>query len=201
MLNELTARMNQLKGSMFILENNQKSVKSKIESLEEKLDVIEKAREIIRIVALDTQRQLEYQISEIVSLALASVFEEPYKLKLNFVEQRGKTEAVITFERNNQECNPLTASGGGAVDVACMALRLSLWSLQQKRTRNTIILDEPFKCLSKDLSEKAGQLLKMLSDKLGIQFILVTHDQNIVPYADKVFKVSKNSNYSKVEEN
>ena len=201
MLNELTARMNQLKGSMFILENDQKSVKSKIESLEEKLDVIEKAREIIRIVALDTQKQLEYQISEIVSLALASVFEEPYKLKLNFVEQRGKTEAVITFERNNQECNPLTASGGGAVDVACMALRLSLWSLQQKRTRNTIILDEPFKCLSKDLSEKAGQLLKMLSDKLGIQFILVTHDQNIVPYADKVFKVSKNSNYSKVEEN
>lgn len=201
MLNELTARMNQLKGSMFILENNQKAVKSKIESLEEKLDVIEKAREIIRIVALDTQKQLEYQISEIVSLALASVFEEPYKLKLNFVEQRGKTEAVITFERNNQECNPLTASGGGAVDVACMALRLSLWSLQQKRTRNTIILDEPFKCLSKDLSEKAGQLLKMLSDKLGIQFILVTHDQNIVPYADKVFKVSKNSNYSKVEEN
>jgi DNA repair exonuclease SbcCD ATPase subunit len=201
MLNELTARMNQLKGSMFILENNQKSVKSKIESLEEKLDVIEKAREIIKIVALDTQKQLEYQISEIVSLALASVFEEPYKLKLNFVEQRGKTEAVITFERNNQECNPLTASGGGAVDVACMALRLSLWSLQQKRTRNTIILDEPFKCLSKDLSEKAGQLLKMLSDKLGIQFILVTHDQNIVPYADKVFKVSKNNNYSKVEEN
>ena len=201
MLNELTARMNQLKGSMFILENNQKSVKSKIESLEEKLDVIEKAREIIRIVALDTQKQLEYQISEIVSLALASVFEEPYKLKLNFLEQRGKTEAVITFERNNQECNPLTASGGGAVDVACMALRLSLWSLQQKRTRNTIILDEPFKCLSKDLSEKAGQLLKMLSDKLGIQFILVTHDQNIVPYADKVFKVSKNNNYSKVEEN
>ena len=201
MLYELTTRLNQLKGAKSILENNLNSAKTKIEELETKLDTIEKAREIIRIVALDTQKQLEYQISEIVSLALASVFENPYKLKLNFVEQRGKTEALLTFERNGQECNPLNASGGGAVDVACMALRLSLWSLQQKKTRNTIILDEPFKCLSKDLSEKAGQLLKMLSEKLGIQFILVTHDQNIIPYADKVFRVSKIGNYSKVEEN
>lgn len=201
MLNTLKQRLNELKGGKQALVSIIKDNEDKVSQIENDLENIDKAREVVRIVALQTQQQLEYSISEIVSLALASIFDDPYKLKLDFVEARGKTECNISFEKNGQLFNPLNASGGGCVDVACMGLRLSLWTLQQPKSRAVIILDEPFKCLSKDLSEKAGQVLKLLSDKLGLQFIMVTHDQNIIPYADKLIKVTKTGKYSKVEEN
>jgi len=85
--------------------------------------------------------------------------------------------------------NPSADSGGGAVDVAAFALRLSLWSLQNPRSRNTIILDEPFRFLSKDLHHKAGELLKQISETLGIQLIIVTHEKELQQYANKVFTV------------
>ena len=58
-------------------------------------------------------------------------------------------------------------------------------------TRNTIILDEPFKHLSDDLQPLGSEVLKQLSDKLKIQFIIVTHRKEITGVADKIFEVSR----------
>jgi DNA repair exonuclease SbcCD ATPase subunit len=92
----------------------------------------------------------------------------------------------------------LTASGGGAVDVAAFALRIASWSMAQPHSRNTIILDEPLRFLSVDLQEKASTMIKEVSDKLGIQMILVTHNDTLASFADRVFNVSIKKGVSKV---
>lgn len=150
----------------------------------------EQAQIIIQIVASKTQNQLEYRLSEIVSLALAAVFEDPYKLKVNFVIQRGKTECVLLFERKGELFDPLFSSGGGAVDIAAMALRVAIWSLTQPKTRNVLILDEPFRFLSRGYQVKASLMLKELSEKLSLQIIMVSHSESLIDGADKVFRVT-----------
>jgi len=67
------------------------------------------------------------------------------------------------------------------------------------RISNTIVLDEPFRFLSRELQGRAGEMLKLLSQKLGIQFIFVTHVQDLVEAADRVFEVRKKKQISKVE--
>ena len=52
----------------------------------------EQAREVIRTVGADTQNQLSFHISDITSLALEAVFNEPYELEVEFVQRRNKTE-------------------------------------------------------------------------------------------------------------
>ena len=47
--------------------------------------------------------------------------------------------------------------------------------------------------LSRELQPKAGEMIKMLSDKLKIQFIIITHNQDIIESADKVFEIKQNS--------
>ena len=138
---------------------------------------------------------MEYHISDIVSLAIESVFNDPYEFKIEFVEKRGKTECEIWFIKNGEKLDPKTASGGGAVDVASFALRLALWNLKKPKSRNTLILDEPFKHL-KGFEEnvKVIQTIKLLSEKLGLQIIMV-HDERvpieeIKKGADKIFEVS-----------
>ncbi len=151
----------------------------------------EEAREILRKVGLKTQSQLSYHISDIVSLALEGVFIDPYKLIAEFVQRRNKTECDLYFSRRDSRVGPLEASGGGAVDVAAFALRIAAWSMQSPKRRNVILLDEPMKFLDTqtDRLEKASMMLKELSERLGLQFIIVTHEDTLTEYADRVFRV------------
>ena len=72
------------------------------------------------------------------------------------------------------------------------ALRIASYALEQGND-NVIILDEPFRFVSRDLVSRAGEILKVLSEKLNLQIILVTHIPELIDVADKVFEVKKNS--------
>jgi ABC-type cobalamin/Fe3+-siderophores transport system ATPase subunit len=180
------------------IEEKEKLEKEKKE-LSEKLDNLLKARSIVQIVAEQTQKKLEYHISNLVSMALASVFPEPYIFQLRFVQKRNKTEAELIFSKNGNETDDILNTGGGGVaDIASIALRISLWSI--KKTRPTLILDESLKFLhSPEYQEKASQMLKEVSSKLGLQIIMVSDQKNILEYADKVIKIVNYNGISKVE--
>lgn len=179
-------------------EEKEQFEKKKIE-LSEKADNLLKARTVVQIVAEQTQKKLEYHISNLVSMALASVFPEPYIFQLRFVQKRNKTEAELIFSKNGNETDDILNTGGGGVaDIASIALRISLWSI--KKTRPTLILDESLKFLhSPEYQEKASQMLKEVSSKLGLQIIMVSDQKNILEYADKVIKIVNYNGISKVE--
>jgi DNA repair exonuclease SbcCD ATPase subunit len=185
-------KVEQLKGKRTHIEERMSTLLQEKKQQSKKLHVYEQAKEVIREVGMRTQEKLQYHISDITSLALEAVFPDPYKLEVEFVQRRNKTECDIYFSRGDSRVDPLTASGGGAVDVAAFALRIASWSLQKPHTIPTIILDEPMRFVSEDLQEQASMMLKEISEKLGIQFIIVTHEQTIAAYSDKVFTVRKN---------
>ena len=148
-----------------------------------------KAREVINIVAKDTEQQLEMRITNIVTMALAAVFPDPYEFKLVFNERRNQTEADLLLVRNGEELSPVDGAGGGVLDVVSFALRIAV--LLMSGYRRVIILDEPFRHLSADLQSKASEMMKMLSDKLGIQFIMVSHEEGIIDCADNIITIKK----------
>lgn len=191
-IQQLRNLLEQQKGKKLQIEQTIRTLKTEIRDQQQALTFHEKAREVIRDVGLKTQQSLQFHISDVVSSALAAVFEDPYELKVEFVQRRNKTECDLTFVRGDLEIDPIEASGVGAIDVAAFALRIASWTMNRPRTHNTIILDEPFRFLSKGYQEEASRMVKELSRKLGIQFIIVTHEDVLTSYADKVFEVSKN---------
>ena len=196
----LRQRLEQQKGQKIQIEQSITQLKESLTDIKRSIRRHEQAREIIRTVGIETQRQLQFHISDITSLALDAVFPDPYELKVEFVERRNKTECDLKFVRGDMEVDPLTASGVGAVDVASFALRIASWSMARPRTRNVIILDEPFKFLSENYQDQASAMLKELSKKLGIQFIIVTHEPILASYADRTFEVSIRKGISKVKQ-
>ena len=193
-------QLEQLKGAKQLTEQQITDTETTITDLNRSLHFHEKAREIVREVGMKTQEQLQYSISDITSLALESIFEDPYELKVEFVQRRNKTECDLLFVRDGERVDPLTASGGGAVDVASFALRIASWSMQNPRTRSLIVLDEPLRFLSVDLQEKASMMIKELSEKLGIQFLIITHEETLATYADKEFRVVNKKGISEIKE-
>lgn len=156
----------------------------------------DEARKLFQIAAQATQKKLEYSMSEIVTLALAAIDDDPYKFKVEFTPRRNSTECDLMFERQENKVNPLAASGYGAVDIASLALRVSYWAAGN--SRNTLIWDEPCRNLAGALHEQASQMIKMLTSKLKLQQIMVTHSETLPEFADAVFEVVKNNGVSKV---
>ena len=132
---------------------------------------------ILQHVAQEVQNQVHSRISAIVTRCLSTVFgEDAYEFDIQFEMKRGKTEAKLQFVRDGESVDPLTASGGGVVDVAAFALRLAALVLTKPHRRRLLVLDEPFRFVSSSYREKVRQLIITLSEELGIQIIMVTHD-------------------------
>jgi DNA repair exonuclease SbcCD ATPase subunit len=200
MIEILEKKLNNLLGKKEQIEKElEKNNKNKL-ALTRRQRNIQEAQLVIQSVAKKTQEELSSQISSIVTLALNSIFDVTYEFGIRYEEKRGKTEAHLFFNKNGNEVDPIDDSGGGVVDVASFALRIALWYLSRPRPSNTIILDEPLKFLDRKLQPKASLLLKTLSEKLGIQFIIVSHDEGIISAADKIFEVTNKDGVSEVKE-
>jgi len=204
-LQTIRQRLEQQKGQKIQIEQSITQLKESLTDIKRNIRRHEQAREIVRAVGIETQRQLQFHISDITSLALDAVFPDPYELKVEFVERRNKTECDLKFVRDDMEVDPLTASGGGAIDVAAFALRIASWSMQRPRTRSTIILDEPFKHLKgAEANLKVLHMISEISRKIGVQIIMVSDEriprEDIIENADKVFEVTIRNGQSKVKQ-
>lgn len=185
----LKDRLNRERGAEAALLNQRKSLEQAKETEEENLQNLEKAREVLQIVAKNTQDNLQYHISGLVTTAQASIFPDPYEFVAEFVARRDKTECDLLFARGGDRFSPFSSCGGGPVDVASFALRLVAWSLN--KTVPVIVLDEPFKFVSVDLQPRCSDLLKTLSARLGLQIIMISHLPNVIDSADRIFLVDK----------
>lgn len=185
----------QSKGMKIQIEKDLELNKLLLQKTNERMKRFEEAQTFLQKVAQETQEHLKFKIEDIVNLALETCFPNEYTFQLNFNIARGKTEAELVFlsQSTNRPVDPMNASGGGVVDIACFALRIASYVLEQG-IDNVIVLDEPMKFVSKDLLESAGQILKTLSNKLNLQIIMVTHENKFIDVADKVFEVKKDSN-------
>lgn len=177
--------LNQAKGQKTLLERQKQLAEESLVKWERRAKAIDIAQVLIQQVARDTQEKLRYHIEDIVQLALDSCFPDQYEFRVNFEIKRGRTEAELILLKDGNPMSPMDDNGGGIVDITSFALRLAAWSLS--KTDNVIIMDEPFRFLSRDLHPKAGEILKELSQKLKLQIIMVTHSEELIQCSDKIF--------------
>lgn len=196
-LNKLKRDLDRKLGQRELLLKNTKSIHKTIAYKEEYLEDLKQARILAQTVAETTQQKLEFHISNLVTMALNSVFEDAPEFKAKFVQRRNKTECDLVFVKNETEYDPIEGGGGGPADIASFALRIATWSL--KKSRNVQVLDEPMKFLSRDLQEKASEMIKMISEKLGVQIIMVSHIPELIASADKVIQVENTKGEAKAK--
>lgn len=139
----------------------------------------EEAQKVAQLVAHTVQEQAHRKISSVVSRCLGAVFDEPYEFKIIFEPKRGRTDARLVFVRDEQEIDPMTASGGGVIDVASFALRLACIMLSKPAVRRVLVMDEPFKFVSAGYVPRVRAMLEQLAAEMRVQFIFVTHVEGL----------------------
>lgn len=153
---------------------------------------------VIQDVAQSIQTKLETQITTLVNMAILAVFDDAPKFKMEIVVRRNKTECDLLFVEGNNKDKPVDSSGGGLLDVVSFALRVVVLSFTN--LDRVLIIDEPFKFLSVNKSNKVAHMLAEISKTLGVQIIMVSHMEDINITADTTYEVSLKNKIAHVVE-
>lgn len=188
-INKIKDKYNELKIKKKFFETTLKSKQRSLTITGTRIKDYEEVRGIWIGIANKIQSTATSHIENVVTMAIQTVFEEPYEFKLVFKEERNNVTCRPIVIKDGKEYTPKDSMGGGMLDIIGFALRITMWSMQVPRSRNIFILDEPFRFCG-DLTLKAGMMLKSLSEKLNFQVLLVTHDHELKEMCDRVWIIS-----------
>lgn len=185
------------KGEKELLLSQEKEVAERIENLLSLVSKLDKARWVIGEVARITQARFKDYVEPIITMALNAVYhEDNMKFIMEFAINRNQPECALIVQEGDRE--PLSPKedelGGGVIDTLSFALRVVLWSLENPRTRAVFFLDEPMKNvgMGKDiLLQRAGEMMKNISNQLHFQLIIISHEAELSDIADRAWEFSK----------
>jgi len=203
-IEEIISSFNNLNERIKLLTSQYDELDDKISALTIKSENLIKARWTIVEVQKMTQQKFKERMESLVTLAIKSVFDKRnYEFELIFEEKRNQMEVKpvihewidgIKYSYDSLEDD----FGGGMVDIVSIAMRIVLWSMEQPKSRNVIILDEPGKNLGA-MVNLFGKMLREISHKLGFQLIIITHDQEILENGDCAYLVTHDKKIYHVE--
>ena len=178
-LSDISKKVNGVLEKSKLLKTQVSSEKKSLEKAQKQLDHAKAAAEFILEFSKHVQQESHSQIANIVSRCLSEVFDEPYEFKIDFIKKAARTEAQIYFEKDGNTVDPLTASGGGVVDVADFALRIASILLSKPQLRRFLILDEPFRFVSAEYAPRVRDMLLSLAHDFDFQILMVTHSSDL----------------------
>lgn len=116
-----------------------------------------------------------------------------YDSKRNFIQAQYK----IHSKMKDQDYDIVNSFGGGIADVISILQRIIF--VYKFNTAKVLILDESGKFISPDKQANLGKFLSDISNKLGMQVILITHKKEVESQANQVIKVTQVNGVSSAE--
>jgi DNA repair exonuclease SbcCD ATPase subunit len=181
-----------IENKISIMRSDVVSKEKQMVEIQADIEIMREARQFLLSFTENLRDKMKERIESIVNTALKAIFvDEAVEFKI--IPRQTKNGVLYDlFGVTNGVITPLVdCNAGGLLDVVSMALRISFLRLFSSKLRQSMILDEPFKNLDKVRIVLACQWLKMISKEFDMQFIIVTHIEDLIDNADKVFRFVK----------
>jgi len=187
-------------GKRDILNKQIKDVNNKIKEIDflegiysESINVFQQIGNIMKTNTIE-------RIETLITKGLSDILEEDnlkfviqYEAKRNVIGAKYQIYDKIT----ESYYDIINSFGGGLVDIVSILQRVIF--LYQFNIAKILILDEAGKWISNDKQGKFGNFLNTISNKLGIQIILISHREQVIDEADQVIRIVKKKGYSEAE--
>lgn len=188
---EFRKQINKAKTDLEIKKNKVELLKARKESLEKKIEEleIEKLDQALLILQKLSEKQRDIaktRLEELGTQALQYSLGSNYRMEIEIPQSKKRPQAFLYVidEDKGVKTSPLDDNGGGMVDIISIALRLVVIQAHSPVIDGPIILDEPFKMVSKEYIPMLSDFLKKISDDFGRQIIMVTHNEFLAESCD-----------------
>lgn len=184
-------RFNKALANKLYIEKEIKSKKEMLKSCKARNKIYSKAKNLVIEAAKITQQEFQNKTDELTSIALKRVFGRDFNFHLNLKRESNRLAVYPEITEGTETHYDIEKDmGGSMMDIASFALRIVFWSMKTPRSRNVILLDEPMKNLG-SLTPLGGATLKTISEKIGIQLIIVTHDPEMAKIGDSCYEIKR----------
>lgn len=199
-LTKCEAFLNEKKAARSLLRSKVEELNSSIKDSKIRFKNFEEALDIMNTVGVLVQQEFERVVEELVTQALQFVFGSSYSFEVESEIIRNQPEISLYINVGGERYSPRDEeTSGGETDVASFALRVVLWAIQYDKTEPILIFDEPFRYVHGSRTPYLREMIRYLSDMLGIQFIIVTDDDELALEADLAHIVVKKNGISEVK--
>lgn len=189
----------QYKEKKIIRDRVYKEVNDLSNQIQEYNDSVKKINEtsiLLSKLSLESKEVVVRFLEKMVTDALRYISEGEYAFKIEFenTEKTTKCEFYIveTIDGIESKQRPQDACGGGFIDIISTTLRYAFINLcTVPKNKATVILDEPGKMVSADMSIKFAEFIKKMGTVIKRQTIMITHNNNLMNIADKTISVRK----------
>ena len=165
-------------------------------SISEQMEICDKTAMLINNVSIEAKTKVVTILEDMVTDAIKTISEGQYEFKIQIEEtpKGNKCEFYIAETINGEVSlqTPEDSCGGGFIDVISTTLRyVYLNVFKSPEMMGPIILDEPAKMLSSDMSNKFGEFIKKLGQDFDRQTIMITHNDIIGSMSDNNIEIRK----------
>lgn len=193
-LQNLTSKLDSLKGQCILLSEQLGKSEQKIKDFDNKRELYTKSVELLNLVSEATKVKTKQGFEKIVSYALRYIYNSDYSFELEFSRRGNLSE--LNFNVKTPDCKEpldlLDSQAGGVLDVVSVALRIALLELIRPKMEGFLILDESFKHLHSnppEYLERVSQFIKEINKKFNRQIIMITGREELIKEADNLIKL------------
>lgn len=181
-------KVESIQSSILNTENSLREISDIIEDTDHSLSEVILAQQYYKkAVDIVYERSIQ-ELKDVLNSALHYVFtDRNFDIDIILTDTRGKALKFIIRD-NDREVNLRRGMGMG---VKCViSAILHIYYLQCKNSK-VLMLDEAYSNISEEYIGSFFEFLSKLCHRLQFTIILITHDKRFIPYANRVYNISK----------
>lgn len=160
--------------------------------LDKEIEECDKAVIMLTSISLEAKRSITMFLEDLVTDALQYISQGQYSFKIDIEEKKCEFYIVEAVDGVISKQRPQDSCGGGFIDIISTTLRYAYLNLYNNpELMGPIILDEPGKMVSADMSIRFGEFIKKLGEEFERQTIMITHNDNLTNIADHIEEIIK----------
>ena len=159
---------------------------TEITNLQTQQNIVLESREYYRkAIDLIYERSIE-ELKITLNTAISFIFpDKVLEIDILLNDKRGKSLSLVI--KNNGRVVSLKDGMGMGVNCVISAI-LHIYYLHCKGSR-ILMLDESYHNISADYIARFFEFIEKLCRSLDFKLVLITHDERVMPYASKVYKI------------
>lgn len=205
-IENLKSRYKALRDKVLVLSKQKELYLADYKAMREKLRIAEQEiadYEAINAI-LECAQQAEHESTigvyeKLLTALIEDTLNNNRKIKMNLAIERGMPALEIYSEKEEGKLEDIYSSNGGSINnIVSVGLRAI--SLIRSKKRRLLILDESDCWLKGDYIPKFGAVIQQLSERLGIQIVMISHhnEENFSDIRNKL-SISRNGDTLKAE--
>ena len=192
-LASLRGQLDRLRGKRDELVSRQSDLDRQLTEVNDFLAIGDQVTGALEQLSNDLFQQELAVIESTLTKALQEVLDQPVVFKASASFKRDAASVEFSIERDGNPEDIMRGQGGSVANVVSVGLRMfAITTLDERRHRKFLVLDEQDCWLHPDLVPKLVRIVHEAGTALGFQVLMISHHDvaSFVRHADRVYRLT-----------